>query len=87
MDDILIVLFVLGSTIVIALAIDRGIPNTLESAADILEAFAAGVVTTLRAAAVKLRERHAQIEATNRQKQGRSPARVAVVPTRGCNAA
>jgi hypothetical protein len=87
MNDVLIVLFILDSTIVIALAIDRGIPNTLESAANILETFAEGLVMSLRKAAVKLRERHAQIEATNRQNRGHSGARVAVVPNRGCNAA
>jgi hypothetical protein len=85
MNDTVLVLFTLGGTFVLAMAIDRGVPNMLEAAADILEDGAASVVASLRAAALKLRERHTQIEAANRQRH--TGAGLAVVAKRARNAA
>jgi hypothetical protein len=87
MNDTVMVMLILAGTIVVALAIDRGIPNALESAADSLEDVAAGMVASLRATAAKLRERHAEIEATNRQRRSLAANPVPVLAKRGCSAA
>jgi hypothetical protein len=72
MNDTLVVLLILGGTFLLALAVDRGIPNMLESAAYMVEDFAAAFVVCLRQAAGKMRQRHAHIEADNRRRQTRT---------------
>ena len=74
MNDTFVVLLILGGTFLVALAVDRGIPNTLESVAYLVEEVAAAWVVCLRRAAEKLRERHAHIEAHNRRRHTRSAA-------------
>jgi hypothetical protein len=87
MNDIVVVLLTLAGTTVIALAIDRGVPNMLESAANMLEDVTARVVASLRGAAAKLRERHAQIEALNAQRRTHGGSEFKVVAKAKCNAA
>ena len=68
MVSAILVAGVLTVVFAIAVAIDRGVPNALESCACRLEGLAADVVTALRRAAAKLRARHVAIERANRRR-------------------
>ncbi|HET8548618.1 MAG TPA: hypothetical protein VFL57_11465 [Bryobacteraceae bacterium] len=81
------VIALLGGTFVLALAIDRGVPNTLEAAADIIEAFATRAVANIRRCAVKLRARHAEIERANRRRHRPNGIAVAAAANETRNAA
>jgi hypothetical protein len=87
MNDTVVVVAILGGTFVLALAVDRGVPNALESAAYMLEDVAAASVSYLRNAADKLRQRHGQIEAANRRREKHSASPVRVPTNGACNAA
>jgi hypothetical protein len=87
MNDTVVVLLTLGGTFVLALAVDRGVPNGLESAAFMLKDIAGALVASLRHVAEKLRHRHAHIEAANRRRGSRSESTaVEMVAHAGSNA-
>jgi hypothetical protein len=62
MNDAVVVLLTLGGSFVLALAVDRGLPNALESAAYLLEALAVTIAGSLKTTADTLRERHVHIQ-------------------------
>lgn len=69
MDKTIDVVAILLATLLLAIAIDRGIPNSLEAFAYRLERWSCAVVALLRLGAQKLRERHAAIERAERQRR------------------
>jgi hypothetical protein len=63
----------LAITLVLALLVDRGAPNILESLAFGVEGAAAWTVTALRRSAAALRKRHAAIERAHRERMAGAP--------------
>jgi hypothetical protein len=59
---------ILASTLALALIIDRGVPNMMESAAFALETASRWLVAGLRRNAARLRERHRRIEMENQRR-------------------
>lgn len=85
MDSAFIVALVMAGAFVVAFAVDRGIPNALESCAYLLEQRSAELVAALRGAAARLRARHVDIERANRRRMNGNGLHVAVAArdTRG----
>ena len=58
----------LAITLALALAVDRGIPNVLDSLAYHLERLARKLVAGIRASACRLRQRYSELETANRER-------------------
>src|SRR5438270_11052732 len=56
------VIAMLVATLLLAIAIDRGVPNSIDGLAYVVERAARVLVACLRAASKRLRERHVAIE-------------------------
>lgn len=69
MDKTIDVVAILVATLLMAIAIDRGIPNSLDALAYGLERWSRAAVALLRLGAQKLRERHVAIERAERQRR------------------
>jgi len=68
MSTVFFALSVLGATLALALAVDRGIPNMLDSTAYHLEVLSRRTVAAIRRAARQLRQRHLDVENANRDR-------------------
>ena len=67
-ENMFAALSILGGTLLLAFAIDRGIPNVLDSAAYHIERIAASSTSALRWTARRMRDRHARIAQQNRSR-------------------
>lgn len=72
MDTMMNAVAMLAATLLLAIAIDRGIPNSLDATAYWLERCSRAFIAFLRFTANKLRERHLSIEKAERERQGQS---------------
>jgi hypothetical protein len=66
------VIAMLGMTLILAIAIDRGVPNSIDALAYFIERTARALVALLRAAAKRLRERHVAIERAEHERLAQS---------------
>ena len=73
MDTTINVIAVLIATLLLAIAIDRGVPNSLDALAYWVERWSRGIVKLLRFSAESLRARHVSIEQAERERAVECP--------------
>jgi hypothetical protein len=66
------VIAMLVATLLLAIAIDRGVPNSVDALAYWIERWSRAFVALLRFAAKKLRQRHISIELAERERGAHS---------------
>lgn len=68
MHNVTLAICVLALTLALVVAVDRGIPNTMDSCAYHLERLSRRIVAAVRKTAERLRQRHRNVEVLNRQR-------------------